>query len=617
MHPEIREKVMAALAPERGSVELGRVMNLHGPLDFRGEAGAEAWALAMGAGNWRAAAMIAQYGYQPPGQVALGSFLVRHRLVACDLGGVPAGVRLLGSLQNLGGSDEADDLGFLLEMGKPWAAADLNGALFLAAQFKKGPSHVRLLCAAGGKVDCRLEAVQTELLNRVALRPSDLAGLSWNGKKALLAEAEMHDSVMAVVLMHHPGATPLLAAAAIQTGGRLGPWIEEGADVAAADAGGRTALHWCCRKGNAEGARRLLARDVSLLERVDASGARPMDEAMWSSNGRVLEALLAAGAPLPAEGYDAEECAPGAVLRITVLRGAAIAPLAESGDRERALFQAVDGGYWELASALLAGNVFHPVPCHCLLAAAMHGDLRCIRLLLEAGADPNCRDEQERSCLHLLVAAPEPDPAAVRLLIDAGADVNALDRRGSSPLHLALVADRLELAGALLEAGADPNQRYRDYWAALARCVSAEGVALLLAAKAKLSGSDAEAAVTWQAAYGTDAAFFAILRALKNPSAVRARGGDTLLHIAAADSKSEDAARLRAVMAVCPEVDVAGEDGRTPLMQGARYGTAAAVQCLLAAGARTTVTDNEGMTAADHARKAGRWNLAEELAGLR
>ena len=51
--------MVAALAPKGDGVKLQRVLKLHGPQDLRGNAGAEMWELAVRAGNWHTATIIA------------------------------------------------------------------------------------------------------------------------------------------------------------------------------------------------------------------------------------------------------------------------------------------------------------------------------------------------------------------------------------------------------------------------------------------------------------------------------------------------------------------------------------------------------------------------------
>ena len=71
-----------------------------------------------------------------------------------------------------------------------------------------------------------------------------------------------------------------------------------------------------------------------------------------------------------------------------------------------------------------------PVP-----RAAQNNQPRVLEVLLEFGADPHWQSRNKFSALHL---AAKNSPEAVRLLVEAGVDVNIPDRRGYTPLHWAL-----------------------------------------------------------------------------------------------------------------------------------------------------------------------------------
>lgn len=92
---------------------------------------------------------------------------------------------------------------------------------------------------------------------------------------------------------------------------------------------------------------------------------------------------------------------------------------------------------------------------------------RCIKALLEAGADPNIPDEQER--IPLYFAASYENTDAVQLLIEAGSDILKYTNLNkcishSSPLHMASSHKNSDAAclKLMLEAGVDPNVTYRD-----------------------------------------------------------------------------------------------------------------------------------------------------------
>ncbi len=655
----------------RGGPFLQRVLNLSGPQDFRGEVGEEVWNAAVALGNWCAAAIVARGGYKPPGQEPVALFLIRNHLAACDFDGSSAASRLWTSLHNLSSSDEAQSQEFIVEMGRPWKEGALNVALFLAAHFRKGPGIIRLLCEAGGQIDARWESVRDWLLDSVALTPADWVAKRDAEQQELLRVAGMDESASLILQMEHTGATPLIWSA--RRHGRVHPWIEGGADLLAADARGRTALHHCAEQGDWCGVRSLLAARSSGWDTTDLDGNRPLDLAMKSRYGRVLDALLEAGSsPLDAR-RDPGEFESGAALRLALWNGVehprtadgakkmlSLLPVEERYSRpEERLFRALENYYPDLVQLLLTAGVeprfSGPGQQTCLHAAARNGDVQSVRLLLTvasvvaganaanedgytplhlacrdggavggvlaallaAGALPCVVDRQQRNCLHLLAGANDDVAAAnaVPGLLEAGAALEGADSDGNTPLACAIRSARPALANALLNAGANPNTLVGGVCNALGFCASAGEVRMLISAGAKLSCSDAGVAeaLLRQASYGSLDTFEVFLRAVKHPCTAinRRSAGETLLHRVAWSDQSPAATRVEWVLAICNSVDPRDGEGKTPLMAAARYGTEEAVRRLLDAGANPGAKDTAGLSVAAHARASSRWDLAD------
>ena len=89
-----------------------------------------------------------------------------------------------------------------------------------------------------------------------------------------------------------------------------------------------------------------------------------------------------------------------------------------------------------------------------LMHAAAFGNVETLKLLLDAGADVNARNDFDATAL--LWGARDPEKS--RLLIEHGANVNACSKQGRTPLMLAsLRPGGSETVALLLEKGADPK----------------------------------------------------------------------------------------------------------------------------------------------------------------
>ena len=217
--------------------------------------------------------------------------------------------------------------------------------------------------------------------------------------------------------------------------------IETGVDVNAAQVDGTTALHWAAYHDDAEMVG-LLVRAGANVNAVNRYGASALAEACANGNATIVKLLLESGA-------DAN----------TRMKGG-----------ETVLMLAARSGNAETVKALLAHGAAldrrERLGQTALMWAAAEGHAEVVRTLIKAGADVNARLNSGFTPFFLSVREGRLD--AMQAFLKAGVDVNAMMQpaagwkyRGGapamSPLQIAVLNGHFELAIALVDAGADPN----------------------------------------------------------------------------------------------------------------------------------------------------------------
>lgn len=248
---------------------------------------------------------------------------------------------------------------------------------------------------------------------------------------ALLVALFLSDAAAGGVTSPLADAVEKRDAAAVQT------LLDGGADVNAAQADGTTALHWAARNSDAKTVSRLLERKAN-ANAENRYGVRPLYHACVNGDAKIVGMLLDAGAD----------------------------PNSSVAGGETALMTAARTGNVEPVKLLLAKgadvNARERKGQTALMWAAAEGHVDVIKALVDAKAELNRSVSSGFTALFFAVR--QGKAKAVMTLLDAGADVNEVlqpkskdPKKTSNALLLAVENGHFELAAALLDRGARPN----------------------------------------------------------------------------------------------------------------------------------------------------------------
>ncbi|HVI03608.1 MAG TPA: ankyrin repeat domain-containing protein [Enhygromyxa sp.] len=270
------------------------------------------------------------------------------------------------------------------------------------------------------------------------------------------------------------------------------------------------------------------------------------------------------------------------------------------------------GGNVEMVRLLLAAKA-NPMPVddsgHTPLSTpAAHGNIAILELLLEAGASVQ---PFASGYLPLHAAVRNGSFEGTQWLLAHGADIDARDEGRETPLHVAIERDQIEIALALIAAGADPNVQTSDEHriTPLIRATKSGNVELieaLLAAGADphVKDADGQSAID-HASYreelrvlfpeaGEAPRFERVEREL--PPLLRA------VHLG-------DREAFTQALAEADDIDVSNYRGDTALMLAIMFGQRHMVEALLEAGANVAAANAKGDTPWTYAFTSGREEL--------
>lgn len=329
-------------------------------------------------------------------------------------------------------ANRLDVVVYLLNKGLDPNTAARNGYTALIVAASRGNEQiVDLLLARGADVNKATDNGWTALME-AALGDQDKI------VRTLLEAGARIDAVEAV-----NGQTPLIVAAKSDRPDSVTAMLEAGADIKAEDkVRGLTALHFALastKPSSSEIAGELLVRGADAEHRAK-DGYTPLMSAVDS----------------------------GQVAKLTLVLSESVDVNVETANGRRALTIAAGLGFPSGVKSLLkaGAKVDAGSPAFTALTQAVRaGSVAAVKLLLDAGANPNRSAKDGR--LPLMLAARGGHDEVLRVLLDKGADVNGRNADdGSTALMWAANNGYRSIVEMLIEGGADPSIVAKDGWTA-------------------------------------------------------------------------------------------------------------------------------------------------------
>ncbi|GMI48513.1 hypothetical protein TrCOL_g5911 [Triparma columacea] len=409
------------------------------------------------------------------------------------------------------------------------------------------------------------------------------------------------------------GFTPLIVASAAGSVTQVEILLKAGAKVDQIHSEGVTALMYAAASGHLDVAKLLVKEGADVGVKHSNGGTALMETgaSLSENNHEIMEFLISKGAQFDLVDNDG------------------VTPLMSAASQGQC--KCVDLLISHLTKKLKKGlkehvNLAANSGGSALMFAAGAGKVECLESLIKAGADIHMLVAAQASYLQslaeqvaageeveehvdginsLMIAAAAGHLGVVQTLLEAGAEVNVKDEEDKTALAAAVKANHGEIASLIIENGGDPNEPYIDEDDVPHNLLmdsiiveNSEFAKLLISKGADVSHVDETGVSTvLQASHrGLTDVVEMLLKSTTSKADLNAANEDGISPIIAAASEGHEEI-VNLLLAAGASPDSADKDSTTALMAGAVRGHTSIVSSLLKSGASIDSQNVDGHTA--------------------